>query len=227
MPALSPCRLQKGVTTTYKGYVAMFVCMATRATHLEVVSDCSTQGFLDAFRRFVARRGLCSIIYSDNATNFKGADAELQRLFNEASAEAHHIAAVLACDGIDWRFISLRALHFGGLWEAGVRSFKHHLRRALGDHNLTHEEFSTLTAQIEACLNSRPLSPLSTHPKDLGALTPGHFLIGNALTTLPEPHTFSLFVLGSVRYRLTTQMKDHFWRRWQKEVLHQMQQRSK
>ena len=93
-------------------------------------------------------------------------------------------------------------------------------------HNLTYEDFSTLTGQIEACLNSRPLSPLSTHPKDLAARTPGHFLIGSALTALPEPPTFGLSVLGSARYRLTTQMKDHFWRRWQK-VLHQMQQRSK
>ena len=130
----------------FKGYV--FIRMVTRAMHLEVVSDCTIQGFLAAFRRFVARRSLCSVIYNDNATNFQGADAELRRLF--------------------------RALHFGGLWEAGVRSFKHHLRRVLGDAKLTFEEFSTLAAQIEACLNSRPLSPLSTDLQDVREIGRAH-----------------------------------------------------
>ena len=97
----------------------------------------------------------------------------------------------------------------------------------LGDHKLTYEEFATLAAQIEACLNSRPLSALSSDPADVTALTPGHFLVGGTLTALPEPPTFNLPVLGPGRYRLTTQMRDHFWQRWQKEVLHQLQQRSK
>ena len=211
----------------FKGYVAVFVCMVTRAMHLEVVSDCTTQGFLAAFRRFVARRGLCRVIYSDNATNFQGADAELRRLFNAASETSQGLTRTLANDGTEWRFIPPRAPHFGGLWEAGVRSFKHHLRRVLGDAKLTFEEFSTLAAQIEACLNSRPLSPLSTDAQDVTALTPGHFLVGSALTALPEPDTTNLSVLGNARYRLTTQMRDHFWRRWQKEVLYQLQQRSK
>ena len=211
----------------YKGYVAVFVCMTTRAIHLEVVSDCTTQGFLAAFRRFVARRGLCSVINSDNATNFQGADAELRRLFDEASDSSQEIFRTLATEGIQWRFIPPRAPHFGGLWEAGVRSFKHHVRRVLGDAKLTFEEFSTLAAQIEACLNSRPLSPLSTDSQDVTALTPGLFLVGSALTTIPEPSTLEFSVLGPARYRITTQMRDHFWKRWQREVLHQMQQRSK
>ena len=73
----SPIRGQKA----YKGYVSIFICMVTRAVHLEVVSDLTSVAFLAAFRRFVARRGLCNVIYSDNGTNFQGAEAELRRLF--------------------------------------------------------------------------------------------------------------------------------------------------
>ena len=175
--AILPAHHQGRGHKAFKDYVAIFVCMATRATHLEVVSDCTTQGFLAALRRFVARRCLCSIIYSDNATNFQGADAELQRLFNEASEASRSFVSALASDGIEWRFIPPRAPYFGGLWETGVRSFKHHLRRVLGDSKLTFEEFSTLVAQIEACLNSRPLGPLSVDPGDVTALTPGYFLV--------------------------------------------------
>ena len=93
--------------------------------------------------------------------------------------------------------------------------------------SITFEKFSILAIQIKAWLNSHPFSPLITDPQDATVLTPDHFLVGIALTALTEPDTINLSVLGPVRYRLTTQMRDNFWRRWQKEVLHLLQQRSK
>lgn len=78
---------------------------------------------------------------------------------------------------------------FGGLWETAVKSTKHHLRRVIGEQHLTFEEMSTLLHQIEACLNSRPLQAMSDDPGDLKVLTPGHFLIGDALLSLPDPIT--------------------------------------
>jgi len=60
-----------------------------------------------------------------------------------------------------------------------VKAIKHHLRRVLGEATLTYEEMATLLAQVEACLNSRPLQALTDDPDDLTALTPGHFLIGS------------------------------------------------
>lgn len=71
----------------YKGFFAVFVCMATKAVHLEVVSNYTTEAFLAAFRRFVSRRGICSHLYSDCGTNFQGADRELRRLFSASSQE--------------------------------------------------------------------------------------------------------------------------------------------
>ena len=98
----------------------------------------------------------------------------------------------------------------------------------MGEAKLTHEEFSTLAAQVEACLNSRQLSPLSSDPEDVSALTPGHFLIGSSLTALPELYDPSdLNVSGLPRYKLTSQMRNQFWGRWQREVLQHLQQRAK
>ena len=172
---------------TYKGYFVIFVCFSSSAVHLEVATDYSTDGFLAAYKRFTGRRGLCSTLTSDCGTNFVDTDAELKRLFNASSREWAHIASQLANDGVKWNFHPPSALHFGGKWEAGVKAVKFHLRRIIGEALLTYEELTTLLVQIEAILNSRPLSALSDDPSDLAALTPGHFLVGSALTAVPEP----------------------------------------
>lgn len=145
----------------------MFVCLVVKAIHLEVVSDYTSAAFLAAFRRFVARRGLCKVIYSDNGTTFRGAETELQRLFDATSSLSQQVAAEVAKDGVEWTYIPPRAPNFGGLWEANVKSVKYHLQRVIGETKLTFEEWSTVTAQIEACLNSRPLSPLSSSGDDV------------------------------------------------------------
>ncbi|KAL6432033.1 hypothetical protein ACFW04_007459 [Cataglyphis niger] len=172
---------------SYKAFIAVFVCLSTKAVHLEVVSDYSADAFLAALRRFTARRGLCRSLQSDCGTNFVGADAQLRAFFTASNPAQRRIADQLANDRIQWRFNPPSAPHFGGLWEAAVKSLKHHLRRVLGESTLTYEEMSTLLAQIEACMNSRPLQALSDDPDDLAALTPGHFLVGTALNALPEP----------------------------------------
>ncbi|GFX39978.1 integrase catalytic domain-containing protein [Trichonephila clavipes] len=69
------------------------------------------------------------------------------------------------------------APHMGGLWEAGIKSTKYHLKRVVGETKLTYEEFETFLTQIEACLNSRPLTPISNDSNDQSTLTPGHFII--------------------------------------------------
>ncbi|XP_008206110.1 uncharacterized protein LOC103316095 [Nasonia vitripennis] len=115
----SPGRGQK----SYKGYVAVFVCMVVKAVHLEVVSDYISTAFLAAFRRFVARRRLCKVLYSDNGTTFRGADTELRRLFDATSSLSQQVAAEVAKDGVEWTYIPPRAPNFGGLWEANVKGF--------------------------------------------------------------------------------------------------------
>ena len=86
---------------TYKGYVCLFICLVVRAIHIEIVSDLTTAGFFAAFRRFVARRGQCKVVYSDNGSNFLGASVELQNLFAKTSAMSQEIAAELANDCVE------------------------------------------------------------------------------------------------------------------------------
>ncbi|XP_029171330.1 uncharacterized protein LOC114940747 [Nylanderia fulva] len=213
---------------SFKGYICLFVCLSTKAVHLEAVSDLTTEAFLAAFRRFVARRGHCARLVSDHGTNFRSADRELRKMFRAAAEFGQECQALLATDGVEWNFIPPAAPHFGGLWEAGVKSTKHHLRRVLGDQLLTYEELSTLLCQIEACLNSRPLYPLSADPTDFAALTPGHFLIGEAPINVPEPTTLEDPPNQvQTRWRLLTNMRDHFWYRWSREYLQHLQQLGK
>ncbi|XP_062538826.1 uncharacterized protein LOC134207124 [Armigeres subalbatus] len=172
-----------------KAYIAIFVCFATRAVHIELVSDLSTPVFLATLRRFVARRGRMSEIHSDNGTAFKGAANELHRIYEMLKtnqADRKQIQDWCATNEVVWRFIPPRAPNFGGLWEAAVKSAKNHLLREIGHANITYEDMCTLLTQIEMCLNSRPLVPIPTDPADLEVLTPGHFLVGTSLQAIPD-----------------------------------------
>lgn len=147
-----------------KAFLAIFVCPATRAVHLDVVSNYTADAFLAALRRFIARRGLCRSLSSDCRTTFVEADSQLRALFSASTQEGQRLTTRVAEDRIEWKFNPPSAPNFGGIWEAAVKSTKHHLRRVIGETKLTYEEMATLLSQIEACLNSRPLQALSDDP---------------------------------------------------------------
>ncbi|GFU15842.1 integrase catalytic domain-containing protein [Trichonephila clavipes] len=109
-------------------------------------------------------------MFSDNSKNFVGANADLKRLYNLVTKPDDKLSNFLASECIEWRFLPPRAPNFGGLWEAGVKSFKHHFKRTVGNYMLTYEEFLTLTCQIEGILNSRSLTPLYEDIDDLEIL---------------------------------------------------------
>lgn len=128
---------------------------------------------------------------------------------------------------MSWQFIPPSAPHLGGIWEAGVRSVKHHLRRVMRDYKFTFEEMTTLLCRVEACLNSRPIAPLSDAYDDYEALTPGHFLIGAAVTVNPEPSLLELNENRLSRWQLVRQITEKFWKRWYNDYVNTLQQRSK
>lgn len=214
--------------STTKGYICLFICMCTKALHLEAVTSLNVDAFIAAFRRFTARRGMCTDLYSDCGTNFVGANKTLQVIYQRNKASLpEHLEETLANQGTTWHFIPPASPHFGGLWEAGVKSTKHHLRRIMNDRILTYEELSTLLAQIESCLNSRPLCPLSTDPADCNALTPSHFLIGEASNCIPEDDLLDANIDRLSRWKLVERLKQNFWDRWNKEYLCRLQSRPK
>lgn len=210
-----------------KAYLCVFVCLATKAVHLEMVADLSTEAFLAALDRFVSRRGIPALIRSDCGTNFKGADRCLKEIVLFLSQNEREIGTAIASRGISWYFSPPGCPHWGGIFEAVVKSAKTHLYRVIGSTILSFEELSTVFCKIEAVLNSRPLCPLSADPNDLEAITPGHFLIGQPLNALPEyPYTdVKLYRLS--RYQMLQQMTQNFWKRWSLEYLHILQQRVK
>lgn len=212
----------------YKAYIAIFVCMATKAIHLELVGDLTSQSFVGAFRRFVARRGRCTHLYSDQGRNFVGANKELAQAFQEAQLELPgHLIEILSSEGTQWHFIPPYSPNFGGLWEAGVKSIKYHLRRILTG-SLTFEEMTTTLCEIEACLNSRPLTPVDTSdPDSPEPLTPGHFLIGEAPVNIPTPDLRSVNINRLDRWQITQKLVRDFWHRWQTEYLSRLQTRPK
>lgn len=196
---------------SHKAYIALFICMTTKAIHLELVSDYSTNAFLAAFNRIVSRRGLPASMYSDNDTTFKGADRELQVAF-KASSEDLTVLNIIVSEGGAWHFIPPSAPHFGGLWKIAVRSMKHHLKCCIGAHTLTFEEFTTVLCRVEACLNSRPIAPISDNLADHQVLTPGYFLIGGQLLSVPEPSVLDLKEASLSRWQLLQQITESVWK---------------
>lgn len=217
--------LRKSATT--KCYVSVFVCFATKAIHLELVSDLSTVRFLAAFRRFIARRGKPQKMYSDRGRNFIGASKLLLDMFNRNSPENDCIQKELLKDGIAWDFLPGDAASMGGLWESSVAGFKRHYRRIIGNQKLNFEQMYTLVVQIEAILNSRPLCVVPTDCEDINVLTPGHFLIHRPITQLPDPPLLDIKSSRLDQWQHVQQMQQHFWKRWHDEYLHTLQQRSK
>ena len=144
--------------TIIKAYVAVFVSLSVKAVHIEAVSDLTTEAFLACLWRFVARCGKPVSIWSDHATNFVGASCVLTDLYRFLCQPGTEEAVTDFCtsQGIAWDFIPERAPHFGGLWEAAVKSLKKHLARIVGNVKLNFDELSTVLCQIEACLNRCP-----------------------------------------------------------------------
>ncbi|XP_073831520.1 uncharacterized protein [Musca autumnalis] len=201
-----------------KGYVCLFICFATKAIHLEPTSDLSTYASLVAFSRFVSRRGCPACIYSDNGTNFVEAVDLLKR---------DRIAFVKNLQNSILQNNFHQDPHMGGLWEAGVKSFKTHLKKSIPKMNFTFEEFTTILTRIEASLNSRPLSPASDDPNDFSPLTPGHFLIGTAILTPAEPDISDTDISLVNRWKRLKVISQYFCNRWKLEYLHELHRRTK
>ena len=186
-----------------KFYILLFTCAVVRAIHLELVESVSCKDTMLALRRFFSRRGMPSVILSDNAKGFKAAAGQMLKAFGSV--------------GPEWKFIVPRAPWWGGFWERVVRNVKSALRKSLGRKSLTRVEFETCLHEVEACVNSRPLTYQDSEADSPAALTPSHFLIGRSSGMVPadEPGESELRQ-PDLRERLEVRLQhvQQFWDMW-------------
>lgn len=210
-----------------KAYIALFICLTTRAVHLELVSDLTTTQFLKAFKRFIGRRGIPSKMFSDNGSNFVGAEREIKESFQQAyDQQTSEFNQFMLENQIEWKTIPARAPHFGG-WESAVKLTKHHLKRVLKNVRLNFEDFNTFIIQVEAVVNSRPLWENPTSMDEIEALTPAHFLIFRPVNMLPEPNLNHLPLNRLNQYQFLQRLLTDFWKTWSTEYLQNLQIRKK
>ncbi|XP_065917809.1 uncharacterized protein [Dysidea avara] len=202
-----------------KVYICLFTCATTRAIHLEVVNDLSTETFLLAFRRFAGRRSLPQVVMSDNASTYRSAATELHNLFTSKT-----LATALEHQGVEWKFIPKKAPWFGGYWERLIGVTKSCLKKVLGRAYITLTTLQTMVVEIEAVLNDRPLTYVSDDSQDPAPLTPSHLLYGRHITRVPYEHVTDIQDGDygdrsdmNKRARVFAHLLEHFRSRWRQE----------
>lgn len=212
--------------SAHKAWIVVFVCFKTRGIHLDVVTDLTSAAFIACFERFIARRGRCNRLFSDNGKSFVGAEKEIARAYAEWREDG--IVDQIANKGTEWTFMTPAAPHQGGIYEAAVKSMKHHLRRVMCGKTMEYQQLLTLLTEVEAILNSRPLTPLSDDPEDMQALTPAHFWNFEPLILPPQfQNPNEKDETGQKLWKERQRMLLHFWKRWENEYLTTLQERKK
>lgn len=207
-----------------KRWGCIFTCLTTRAVHLEVAPSLETDDFLNVFERFVNRRGCPKIVRSDCGTNFKGADRVLGEEW--MNIDRDKVIDYATKKKFEWKFNPPEAPHMGGVWERMIRSVKTTLQIIFSEQSINDFTLMTAFTQVEALINGRPLTANSDDIHDLEALTPNHFLVGRADTSVPVA-TENLKTSLRKRWRQTQELSTQFWNRWQKEYLPSLTKRSK
>ena len=210
---------------TEKRYILLVTCLATRAVHLELTPSLDTDSFLLALRRFMARRGQPSRIFSDNWRSFKKAERELRESLKKWNT--HQICDAMTQNNIEWRYSPPGGPHMGGCWERLVASVKRAVRVVIGSQCVTDEVLATVLAEVEFVLNSRPLTYVSSDGSDPIALTPNHLLLGRDDPCLPPSVTTDERIGIRRRWKHAQQIAEHFWRRWTREYVPTLIKREK
>ncbi len=213
-----------GSTKSSKVWLCLFTCCVVRAVHLDLVPDMTATAFLRCLKHFVARRGLPRRIISDNAQTFKCAAKTVQAMLSQQGIQQY-----LSDNGIRWTFNEgpMVGWHF----RTNDQVHKRCLCKVIGRAKLHYDELITALTEIEAVINSRPLTYLS--PDDLEEpLTPSHFLYGKRVLSFPDGlHQQDVDEeFEPTQSLLTRRLKhlsatlNHFWRRWRSEYLLELQE---
>lgn len=213
--------LIKKARKEYKRYGLIFTCLASRAVHIEMLEDMSTDAFINALRCFISLRGAVRQLHCDHGSNFVGARNELRVALKQCDAKT--IEVFLADKQCDFVFNAPSASHAGGVWERQIRTMKNVLNATLSQCSgrLDDASLRTLFYEAMAIVNSRPLTVDGINdPKALEPLTPNHLVMMKSKVALPPPGVFvKEDMYASKRWRRVQYLIEQFWSRWRKEYL--------
>jgi hypothetical protein len=215
-----------------KRYGVLFTCLNSRAIHIETANSLTTDSFLNAYRRFVCRRGSVRQLRSDQGTNFIGAKGVLAAALAEMNPDKVRQELLKDnCDWIDFKMNAPHSSHMGGVWERMIRSTRNALSALLTTHGgqLDDELLRTLLIEAEAIVNSRPLTYTDvSSTTSLEPLSPSQLLTLKSNVVLPPPGQFQKADLYCrQRWRRVQYLANEFWNRWKTEFLPTLQTRRK
>ena len=205
-----------------KRYGALFTCMASKAIHIEMVDDMTTDAFLNALRCIIAIRGPIRQIHTDRGTNFIGAANELHGQIKTSSS----LAKFATKNNLEFITNVPYASHMGGIWERQIRSIRAVMSGLLKGHNarLDSASLRTLFYEIMAIINCRPITAT-----DKGMpLNPNMLLTMKTSLVLPPPGDFDdTDIYSRKRWRRVQRMANEFWERWKVEYIQNLQTKQK
>ena len=208
-----------------KRYGCLFTCLTVRAVHIEIAHSLTTSSCILAIRNFMARRGIPQEFYSDNGTNFVGAERELRETL--ADVDKNELVKTFTTTTTKWNFNPPASPHMGGAWERLVRSIKTILYKIMPSRSPSDELLQSMLIEVENIVNSRPLAYVPVDAESNEALTPNHFLVGSSSGLKPMSVCSDSAILLKQSWLISQQYANIFWKKWLSEYLPSLACRSK
>lgn len=223
-------RRTRGGSANSKRWAILFTCLTTRAIHIEVVEEMSSNVFINAMRRFIAIRGRVNIFRSDRGTNFVGATNALH--IEAINVEDDTMKNFLRGSRTVWLFNPPHSSHMGGAWERLIGVTRRILDSILAESKLkylTHDVLVTFMAEVTSIVNHRPIVPVCTDSDNPFVLSPAVLLTQKTNSSVGTDYIGNIDAKDLLRteWKRVICLSNMFWFRWRKEYINGLQSRRK
>lgn len=213
-----------------KRWGLLLTCLYSRAVHVEVLVDMSTDSLINALRCFICLRGNVKTIYCDHGTNFIGASNELHKELQAMDANSS-VTKYLRENQIDFKLNAPLASHAGGVWERQIRNIRAVLNGMMSGKYKSRLDTASLRAELYeamAIVNSRPVAVNDLADPQTPVLTPNHLLTSKSTAIPSPPGNFdNTEVYGRKMWRKVQQFAEEFWETWKGDYLTQITKRQR